>query len=842
MVTNFTAVHCLVMYHHVHRRHEHCDHVISTTTATTLGLSNNNKFQHRHHNHSHKTSTKIPQPKASATITNANDDDANNIIQLKLLDAQNVEMQLSNAVYKLNRIRQRQQIIPLEQKIEFPSVRQCNAGKCVQCIVCCMCLAQYFFASYLMFHTNRFIALATFGDAGEFRRALTLFMQMKKSVSLLRLTNASTYAGMSSMETSGSAPKPTLVTYSTLMSRAVSLGKPKVALRLWNLMQNQPNFYTNVRRGERMFVPKMNDADVDPSQLERNADDITIEDNNDNEEVVLPDVIFCNTLMNAYAKLGDFASARSVLNAMLGMTNIHGVICHDGIPKTEPTVVTYNTLADACKVAGELGAGLEVLDLMTTHAQAKGDNSLLPDARTYTILISAVARKKKNENEVRDVRSGGEKDPDMAFELLNRMISKGITPNGMTFCALIDVCSRCQRTDLALNGLQIMLRQKSKTKLSSRTLFNEVGAWTSAINACGKSGRTDTAIRLFRTMQKFGVKPNSVTCGCLADCLLKATPIRISETLEVLQYMKKEKLVPGAAMYTSLMGIAMTLAEGENKSVIRKDGLQVQIIDKSDRKRSQYALESKSDISPEAIVLYTELMRCLIHDGNDNMLLNVFLVFQEMRNAGATPDVACYNTLLRACTLSGDIEKAQDVLQRMATDGVEPTRNTWRGTLKAARKAKRSDIADLIWDIAVRHQSKDKDYIPFVPTLSDVELLMTVYVNELGSTNDHEVRSVLNRKIIKLYEGIVSMSDERGLHHVSSSLDEVESNEAFMFAVLRASVSIELHGTSDVERTHAKNLACDVAGLETFQTRFGSSVDRASKKALQIAQGWLYSY
>jgi hypothetical protein len=134
IVTNVTAVHCLVMYHHVHRRHEHCVHVISTTTATTLGLSNNDKFQHRHHNHSHRTSTRIPQPKASVTITN--DDDANNIIQLKLLDAQNVEMQLSNAVYKLNRIRQRQQIIPLEQKIEFPSVRQCNAGKCVQCIVC----------------------------------------------------------------------------------------------------------------------------------------------------------------------------------------------------------------------------------------------------------------------------------------------------------------------------------------------------------------------------------------------------------------------------------------------------------------------------------------------------------------------------------------------------------------------------------------------------------------------------------------------------------------------------------------------------------------------------------
>ncbi len=659
---------------------------------------------------------------------------------------------------------------------------------------------------------------------------------MKKSVSILRLMDMDTSndADVSSVE-SVRTPKPTLVTYSTLMSRAVGLGKPKVALRLWNLMQNQPNFYTKVSSGKRRNVAKEQGL-VDPSGLQVENADGRIED--DEEDIVLPDVIFCNTLMNAYAKLGDHASARSILNAMLGS----GIICHEGIPRTEPTVVTYNTLADACKVAGELGAGLEVLELMTAHALTKGDKSLMPDARTYTILISAVARKKKNENEARDVRSGGEKDPDMAFTILNRMISEGIAPNGMTFCALIDVCSRCQRTDMALNGLQLMLKQKSKAKLTSRTLFNEVGAWTSAINACGKSGRTDTAIRLFQTMQKFSVKPNSVTCGCLADCLLKATPIRIAETLEVLQYMKKEKLVPGAAMYTSLMGIAMTLTEGENKSVIRKDGLQVQIIDKTHRKTNQSASDAKEEGTPEAIVLYTELMKCLIHDGNDNMLLKVFLVFQEMRNAGATPDVACYNTLLRACTLSGDIEKVQDVLQRMATDGVVPTRNTWRGTLKAARKAKRSDIADCVWDVAVKHQSKDKDYTPFTPSLSDVELLMTVYVNELGCTSDHAVRCELNKKIVALYEGMLLKSVERGLHHVSLSLDEVEDNEEFMFAVLRAAVSFELHGTSEAERSYARNLACDVAGLGIFQQRIGSSVDRASKKALQIAQDWLHSY
>ena len=54
----------------------------------------------------------------------------------------------------------------------------------------------------------------------------------------------------------------------------------------------------------------------------------------------------------------------------------------------------------------------------------------------------------------------------------------------------------------------------------------------------------------------------------------------MKDTLEVLQYMKQEGLVPGEVMYTSLMGVALSLAEKENKSVIRKDGLQVSCVPK----------------------------------------------------------------------------------------------------------------------------------------------------------------------------------------------------------------------------------------------------------------------
>jgi pentatricopeptide repeat protein len=88
-----------------------------------------------------------------------------------------------------------------------------------------------------------------------------------------------------------------------------------------------------------------------------------------------------------------------------------------------------------------------------------------------------------------------------------------------------------------------MLSRKKIESNKTRQLFNEVGAWTAAINACGKAGRIDTAMKLFKTMQRFSVKPNAVTCASLTDSLVKAG--KITETLEVLQYMKNEGLSPG---------------------------------------------------------------------------------------------------------------------------------------------------------------------------------------------------------------------------------------------------------------------------------------------------------
>lgn len=92
------------------------------------------------------------------------------------------------------------------QLFVFPSVRECNA------------------------------AVAAFGEGGELLRALRLLMKMLKAASLASRAARGAFDNRKGGNGTGHVffypPAPTLLTYSTLMSKAVHFGKPPVALRL----------------------------------------------------------------------------------------------------------------------------------------------------------------------------------------------------------------------------------------------------------------------------------------------------------------------------------------------------------------------------------------------------------------------------------------------------------------------------------------------------------------------------------------------------------------------------------------------------------------------------------
>ena len=608
-------------------------------------------------------------------------------------------------------------------------------------------------------------AIARFGDSGDLLRALRLFGKMRKSQAARdQLSNKVRNISLS-------VPAPTLVTYSTLMSRAVKLNKPRVALRIWKL------------KGR----------------------------------TIVPDLKAVNILMNCYAKLSQLDEAQKLLKDMK-----HG---ENGIPYLKPNIVTYNSLLNACQRTGNLDAAVEV--------KAEMDASCIrADVRTYTSLISTVARRRS--------QIFGQNDPSAAFSFLEEMKERGIAPNGMTYSALIDACGRCNRSDLAMQGLRTMLRQRAqhidKYGSEANTLPNEVGAWTAAIDACGKAGRWETAISLFYKMEAFGCEPNTITCGCLTDSLLRNG--RTAETLEVLRHMKTRNIAPSEVMYTSLMTRAEMLVKMENREFVRA----------SDPMSEDEASGAK------AIDVYTELMaslldsRLLPHGGSsrdskeaDSLLLRVSLVFQGMKNAGGSPDVACYNALLRACARAMDIDRAFVVLDQIVRDDLCPNDYTWRELLRAASKMRSSDTALSVWKQGISFgggpnfkEAQER----WVPSVGSFSVLVNAFLREAEST-PRPTSTKLYEQIVGFYEEVLQQESNIGLELIDSTL--LQENPRAMMLILQAVVRYEQEGgdLSPKGGSSLRSIATEILNLECMKDIRSTRARWIQRDVIRRAESWL---
>lgn len=646
--------------------------------------------------------------------------------------------------------------------LSFPPIRDCNA------------------------------ALASFGDGENLLRALRVYFKMRKATSLSQRY----YAGKHLR----SVPTPTLVTFSTLMSRAVKLGKPLVAIRLWNIMRRQPDFFS--AWGSSV-----------PQSLR-----------------IVPDVKAANILMNCYAKLGYIESAQDLLQQM---------VTGDGedVPLMEPNIVSFNTLLDACLTSGDLDVALAV-------KQQIEEADITLDARTYTTLIATVARKPST--------SSGMNDPTMAFSLLQEMQSLDIRPNGMTYSALIDVCGRCRRSDLALKGLRLMADQKAEEhKLLNlppgkrHTLPAEVGAWTAAINACGKAGKIESALKLFYAMPNFGVYPNTVTCGCLVDCLLRQG--RIADSLEVLRYMKKNQIAPSEVMYTSLMTSASRLAQFENAKQNTHHHAVAHTQTRKQTTSSAFPVDESG--ATTAVEVYTELMTSLmqlptnkkdapgsrnekdtiplvkaIGDSSDEVY-RVSMVFKEMKAAGVEPDLACYNALLKSCANAADVDRASEVLEQIRdSDTMDPNDKTWREMIRAAGRANRIDVALSTWKTAIKELNEAEEMASHESRLSaqSVVALLEALINGLSNADiDRYTQLRLYKLVANVCEAVISGSSYLGMNLVDrrSVLDNPRAMIIFLQAlvVLEHSTSSFQDNTLGLNRKKLRLLAISIVATECFE-------------------------
>ncbi|CBN77833.1 conserved unknown protein [Ectocarpus siliculosus] len=286
--------------------------------------------------------------------------------------------------------------------------------------------------------------------------------------------------------------RPTIVTFSTLISRAGACRRVRLAERFFREML-EAGITPDVQAINSLINAFAKAGS--PDQALKVFDQMS-------RYGVTPSVITFNTLIDACGRAGDIDRARQVFSRLsqAGLSPndrtfsalIHSHAVQGQVDEAfswlqemrarglEPNRVTYSALINACGRAGQLARAFQTLDEMF-------GTGIEPNVVTWTTLIDACGKGKELE---------------WSFKLFKEMRERGTVPNGVTCSALMDACLKADELDLAFAVLEHMLDVGIEP--------TEV-TYTSLLTQCARLGQADRAGIVLDELNKR--RPNSSSSG-----------------------------------------------------------------------------------------------------------------------------------------------------------------------------------------------------------------------------------------------------------------------------------------------------------------------------------------
>ncbi|KAG8381753.1 hypothetical protein BUALT_Bualt05G0005300 [Buddleja alternifolia] len=251
----------------------------------------------------------------------------------------------------------------------------------------------------------------------------------------------------------------------------------------------------------------------------------------------------------------------------------------------------------------------------------------------------------------------------------NKMLSYSVGPNNYTYPFVFKACAGIGELNLGkmVHGSVTKLGFGDDTHVGNTMIhmycscgegiefaekvFDEMCnrnsvSWSTMISGCVRWGMSSEAIRLFRSMQIDGVRPDEITLVMVLSACADLGALELGRWVE--SYIERENVEAGPELCNAL--IDMFAKCGDVDKALRL------FRDMSERKRT--------------VVSWTSVIFGMALHGHG---LKAVSLFEEMKGSGVGPDDVAFIGLLSACSHSGLVEEGKMYFNSMVNDfGIAP--------------------------------------------------------------------------------------------------------------------------------------------------------------------------
>ncbi|KAI5062775.1 hypothetical protein GOP47_0023314 [Adiantum capillus-veneris] len=282
-------------------------------------------------------------------------------------------------------------------------------------------------------------------------------------------------------------------------------------------------------------------------------------------------------------------------------------------------VITWTALIAGYAREGQCQDALDYFERM----QLQG---IPPDAVTYTSILKAYGS-----------TGAAEEGKKIHFEI----VKQGLLHNNIVLGgALVDMYARCGALSMAHRVLEELP-------------YRNVVTWNALIAGYARKGQGQQALACFECMQSEGISPDAVTYTCISKACGTLGAADIGQQIH-------DKIADQGLLHNNIV------LGGALVGMYAKCG---------DLEKARRVLE---DLPSRTVVSWSALMTGYIEEGQAKEALNCFTC---MQHENISPDAVTYNCILKACGISGAVDKGKEIHDEIIRQGLLGDNNVLSGAL-----------------------------------------------------------------------------------------------------------------------------------------------------------------